>query len=175
MSKDPNAIQHGGDHYKRKSIQPWDYIVANNIGFLEGNAIKYISRWREKNGIEDLKKAIHYIEKLIAVETERLIVPPTTSSSSPRKDPEPNYVCVHLVPFTKSDFPAIKGRRVRCISEPNSNAYPIKQPHNSTELENGVTVDGEFYTYMGLMMRFVFEDGSRCGRWIGKDEGQVVG
>lgn len=63
-----NKIQHGGNHYKNKPIEPWDYIAANGIGFLDGNAIKYLTRWREKNGIEDLKKARHYIEKLIEVE-----------------------------------------------------------------------------------------------------------
>lgn len=63
-----NSVQHGGDHYKKKTIEPWDYIVANEIGFLEGNAIKYLTRWKEKGGIEDLKKAKHYIDKLIEVE-----------------------------------------------------------------------------------------------------------
>jgi len=66
-----NDIQHGGEHYKMKTIQPWDFIVANSIGFLEGNAIKYLTRWREKGGIEDLKKAQHYIDKLIEVETAK--------------------------------------------------------------------------------------------------------
>ena len=65
-----NEIQHGGDHYKQKSIEPWDYIVANGIGFLAGNAIKYLTRYKDKNGIEDLKKARHYIDKLIEVEEE---------------------------------------------------------------------------------------------------------
>lgn len=64
-----NAIQYGGDHYKGKRIEPWDYIVANGIGFLDGTAIKYLSRWKEKNGVEDLRKAKHYIEKLIEIET----------------------------------------------------------------------------------------------------------
>lgn len=63
-----NSTQVGGDHYKTKPIQPWDYIIANGLGFCEGNAIKYISRWREKNGVEDLKKARHYIDKLIEIE-----------------------------------------------------------------------------------------------------------
>ena len=63
-----NDIQHGGDHYKTKAIQPWDFIVSNNIGFLEGNAIKYLCRWREKAGVQDLEKARHYIDKLIEVE-----------------------------------------------------------------------------------------------------------
>ena len=65
-----NKIQHGGDHYKKKAIQPWDYIAANGIGFLDGNAIKYLTRWRDKNGVEDLKKARHYIDKLIELETD---------------------------------------------------------------------------------------------------------
>ena len=63
-----NDVQHGGDHYKTKAIQPWDFIVSNNIGFLEGNAIKYLCRWRDKGGIQDLEKARHYIDKLIEVE-----------------------------------------------------------------------------------------------------------
>lgn len=60
-----NDKQHGGTHYKSMEIEPWDYVAANNLGFFEGNAIKYLTRWREKNGVEDLRKAIHYIEKLI--------------------------------------------------------------------------------------------------------------
>ena len=63
-----NDIQHGGDHYKTKAIQPWDFIISNNIGFLEGNAIKYLCRCRDKGGIQDLEKARHYIDKLIEVE-----------------------------------------------------------------------------------------------------------
>jgi len=63
-----NAVQHGGTHYKDKRIQPWDFIHANGLGFFEGNAIKYLSRWKEKGGVSDLKKAIHYIEKLIEIE-----------------------------------------------------------------------------------------------------------
>lgn len=62
-----NAIQHGGHHYKGLPIEPWDYIAANDIGFLEGNAIKYLSRWKSKNGVEDLHKALHYVQKAIEV------------------------------------------------------------------------------------------------------------
>jgi len=60
-----NEQQVGGAHYTDKAIQPWDFIISNNIGYLEGNIIKYISRWKDKNGIEDLKKAQHYLQKLI--------------------------------------------------------------------------------------------------------------
>jgi hypothetical protein len=65
-----NDSQVGGSHYKGKAIQPWDYIVANNLGYLEGNIVKYVSRWREKGGIDDLRKVVHYAEKLIEVATK---------------------------------------------------------------------------------------------------------
>jgi hypothetical protein len=62
-----NSQQVGGSHYKDKAIQPWDYIASNGLGYLEGNVVKYVSRWREKGGLEDLKKAQHYLTKLIEV------------------------------------------------------------------------------------------------------------
>jgi len=62
-----NTQQVGGSHYKDKAIQPWDYIASNSLGYLEGNVVKYVSRWREKGGLEDLKKAQHYLTKLIEV------------------------------------------------------------------------------------------------------------
>ena len=60
--------QEGGGHYKNLTIQPIEYIHANRLPFIEGNVVKYITRWREKNGIEDLKKVIHYVELLIELE-----------------------------------------------------------------------------------------------------------
>jgi hypothetical protein len=65
-----NDTQVAGGHYKQKAIQPWDYIAANGIGYFEGNVIKYVSRWRDKGGVEDLRKARHYIDKLIELETK---------------------------------------------------------------------------------------------------------
>jgi len=64
-----NDVQVGGSHYKGKSIQPWDYIAANNLGYFEGNIVKYVSRWRDKGGVDDLKKARHYLDKLIELNT----------------------------------------------------------------------------------------------------------
>jgi hypothetical protein len=61
----PKDTQVGGDHYKLSPIQPIDYIMANNLNFCEGNVVKYVSRWRNKNGVEDLLKARHYIDFLI--------------------------------------------------------------------------------------------------------------
>lgn len=66
----PTSNQVGGDHYKSLKIQPTEFIHANNIPFIEGNIIKYIVRHRSKNGIEDLKKARHYIDLLIEFEYE---------------------------------------------------------------------------------------------------------
>ena len=63
-----NEKQIGGNHYKA-SIECWDFILANNLGYLEGTAIKYLTRYKKKNGVEYLKKAIHFIEKLIEIET----------------------------------------------------------------------------------------------------------
>lgn len=63
-----NEIQIGGDHYKSQAIQPWDFIVANNMGFLDGNVVKYVARYKQKNGLQDLEKARHYLDKLIEVE-----------------------------------------------------------------------------------------------------------
>lgn len=62
--------QVGGDHYKELSIQPIEYILANKLGFCEGNVVKYITRYKSKNGLEDLKKAKHYIDMLIENYTE---------------------------------------------------------------------------------------------------------
>lgn len=65
-----NDTQVGGSHYKQQQMQPWDYIAANNLGFFEGNVVKYVTRWRGKGGVEDLRKARHYLDKLIELETK---------------------------------------------------------------------------------------------------------
>ena len=56
--------QVGGDHYKDMIIQPSEFIYKNGLDWLEGNAIKYICRHHLKNGIEDIDKAIHYLNLL---------------------------------------------------------------------------------------------------------------
>jgi len=63
--------QIGGEHYKSKAIQPWAVIESNGMGFFDGNALKYLMRYREKGGVQDLQKAIHYIEKLIEMEQSK--------------------------------------------------------------------------------------------------------
>ena len=66
----PNALdkQTGGSHYKDAAIQPIEYIHANSLGFIEGNIVKYITRHKAKNGIEDIKKIKHYCDLLIELE-----------------------------------------------------------------------------------------------------------
>lgn len=54
--------QIGGDHYKSLKIQPIEYIDANNLPYLEGNVVKYVTRHASKNGVQDIDKAIHYLE-----------------------------------------------------------------------------------------------------------------
>lgn len=68
-----NKVQIGGTHYVDKTVQPWDAMQAwmsheEFCGFLRGNAIKYLARCNEKGGVEDLRKAKHYLEKLIELQ-----------------------------------------------------------------------------------------------------------
>lgn len=65
MTDNPLDKQVGGQHYASMKIQPVEFITANNLGFLEGNVVKYICRHGSKNGAEDIKKAIHYCELLL--------------------------------------------------------------------------------------------------------------
>jgi len=57
--------QVGGDHYKRFNIQPIDFIMDNELDWCEANVVKYVTRWQYKNGMEDLRKAMHYLQLLI--------------------------------------------------------------------------------------------------------------
>ena len=66
-----NETQVAGSHYKQKAIQPWDYIATNGLGYFEGNVVKYVSRWRDKGGVDDLRKARHYLDKLIELEENK--------------------------------------------------------------------------------------------------------
>ena len=84
-----NDEQVGGGHYK-SPIQHWDYVLANELGYFEGQITRYVTRWRKKNGLEDLLKAQHFLTKLIEVtqaEMERQRIeerPPQPPAQSPR-------------------------------------------------------------------------------------------
>jgi len=77
----PSAFgtQVGGTHYQHLAIQPNEYITKNNLGWNEANVVKYITRWRSKGGIEDLRKARHYLDMLI----EMACSGPVESSTAP--------------------------------------------------------------------------------------------
>tara|TARA_B100001287_G_C22629310_1_gene504229 strand:+ start:816 stop:1031 length:216 start_codon:yes stop_codon:yes gene_type:complete len=59
-------------HYNQLKIQPRDYITENKLDYNEGNVIKYVTRWRHKNGLEDLLKAKNYLDYLIEKEKQKL-------------------------------------------------------------------------------------------------------
>lgn len=70
-------------HYTQGSIEPLDFIKANNMSFIEGNIVKYVTRYKHKNGLEDLKKAQFYLNKLIEkveeldIELDKVFTPAT--------------------------------------------------------------------------------------------------
>lgn len=71
-----DEIQIGGEHYKKYGkLQPWTVVLAWNLGYLDGTALKYIARWKDKGGIEDIKKAIHFLQKLVEVESDSTRTP----------------------------------------------------------------------------------------------------
>lgn len=66
-----NKRQVGGSHYKDMGIEHWDVVALNNLDYFQGQVTKYVMRWRGKNGIQDLEKARHFLEKYIEVEVLR--------------------------------------------------------------------------------------------------------
>lgn len=65
MPRKAKAEQVGGDHYKSMAIQPIDFIESNGLSYSVGNVIKYVCRYKSKNGVADLRKARHYLDMLI--------------------------------------------------------------------------------------------------------------
>lgn len=63
-----NDVQVAGNHYKQFQFETWDVIHDWGLGYFDGNAVKYLSRWKHKGGVEDLRKAAHYIQKLIEIQ-----------------------------------------------------------------------------------------------------------
>lgn len=66
MSRVELDKQVGGNHYEKMAIQPIEYILANKLGFVEGSVVKYVSRWEDKGGVEDLKKARQLLDMKIS-------------------------------------------------------------------------------------------------------------
>lgn len=61
-SSSPLERQEGGDHYKIMKIEPVEYIMSNNLDYCSGNIVKYATRWKHKDGLEALKKIVHYAQ-----------------------------------------------------------------------------------------------------------------
>lgn len=68
-------------HHYNKGIERWDYTISHDMGFLDGNVIKYVTRFRHKNGLQDLHKAKEYLDKLIEVESSKEMVQEETYKS----------------------------------------------------------------------------------------------
>jgi hypothetical protein len=68
LEQKPSDRQVGGEHYRQRSIQPWDIWQEYGMNAFEGAVLKYLLRWRDKGGVEDLKKARHTLDKLIEIE-----------------------------------------------------------------------------------------------------------
>ena len=62
------TTQQGGNHYKDLAIQPVEYIFHNRLQYLEANVVKYVTRHNSKNGVEDIRKAIHYCQLILELE-----------------------------------------------------------------------------------------------------------
>ena len=68
ISENPLEKQEGGSHYKDLKIQPIEYITANNLDFMQGNVVKYITRHKNKNGAEDIRKIKHYCDLILKLQ-----------------------------------------------------------------------------------------------------------
>ena len=64
----PLESQVGGSHYKLCRIQPVEFIHANDLGFCEGNVVKYVTRHKSKGRADDIRKAIHFLELILYLE-----------------------------------------------------------------------------------------------------------
>ena len=69
-TNNPLDEQVGGDHYSKLAIQPAVYAQHNKLSYLQGTIIKYVTRYKDKGGVEDLAKAMHSIKLLIELEEQ---------------------------------------------------------------------------------------------------------
>lgn len=76
-----NDRQVGGDHYRTEGQQHWDVAGQFHLDYFQGQVSKYIFRWRKKNGLQDLEKAAHYLEKYIELVKAGIIPDPTVNGN----------------------------------------------------------------------------------------------
>ena len=78
-NKKANDYQVAGNHYREGKVQHWDFAAANNFDYFQGQITKYITRWKKKNGLNDLLKARHFLDKYIEIESGK--IPPVQQYS----------------------------------------------------------------------------------------------
>jgi hypothetical protein len=118
MTEMAREEQVGGNHYRKHKIQPIQYIVANKIGFLAGNVVKYVTRYKDKGGAEDIRKAMHYLELILefeypttvkapgqAIDTPLAYTLPPITSGSVRDEGELLYLSPKLILKLEADDP----------------------------------------------------------------------
>lgn len=109
-----NDIQIGGDHYN-KPYQHWDWVIETNQGYVMGLATKYISRWRDKNGVEDLQKGKHCVQKIMDFMVQRNLDPRIVPEVIRMTD---YYVLVNKIPEEDADilYDIITGNMVSAMN-----------------------------------------------------------
>lgn len=93
-----NRRQVGGTHYGLRSYQHWDMVAEFNLDYFQGQITKYVMRWRDKNGVEDLEKAGHYLEKYMEIERARQSFPTVGNEIAADAD---------QIPLSMNDAPEI--------------------------------------------------------------------
>lgn len=108
--KNPNDTQVGGGHYKRKAFQHWDMVCDTVMPYLLACATKYVSRWDDKNGAQDIEKAIHYLikakDKNICMsfnQTESLVLRRLTYSRYTEQFGKTESMILWLIYYTEFD------------------------------------------------------------------------
>ena len=103
----PNDKQVGGSHYQSE-YQHWDFVRLGLHGrYLEGCATKYVSRWRDKGGAQDLEKALHYVEKIMALANETLYRGPSFDHPSDEQDcrwEAMEFINLNRIPNAEADI-----------------------------------------------------------------------
>lgn len=113
-----NEGQVGGKHYKTQKIQHWDFVLESGLPYMEAQIVKYLSRWQQKGGREDIQKALHFLEKLVEWE---------------RTYPEAHKVLLLFSPqfenITVAEYchingiPYLEGRIIECVCTWRSEHY----------------------------------------------------
>lgn len=82
-----NDRQVGGNHYQKHVVQHWDIVAMYGLDYFQGQITKYVMRWRDKGGVEDLEKARHFLDKYIELERSKTDGPENLHPTVPRTGP----------------------------------------------------------------------------------------